>query len=285
MAGTLAVGFFDGVHLGHHFILSGADEALTFSNHPLSVLAPECAPRLIMTLADRLEAIRACGVEKVTVLDFTRELADVSPADFAATYLLDRRIRCGANWRFGKGGAGDAAFLRSLGYDVSVVPAVSVDAMSSSRQKIEISSTRIRAALESGRIGEANAMLGRPFFVHGVPFKGKGKGHSLGYPTVNLRLQEFALRLPLGVYSVEVDGSWGIANYGHAPTFGTQSWSEPVLEIHFTDALPSDVDSSRPKTVRFRQFIRPERKFASVNELKAQIASDIQLCACGVSVV
>ena len=278
MSGTLAVGFFDGVHLGHHFILSGADEALTFSNHPLSVLAPERAPRLIMTLADRLEAIRACGVEKVTVLDFTRELADVSPADFAATYLLGRRIRCGANWRFGKGGAGDADFLRSLGYDVSVVPAITVD-------EKEISSTRIRAALESGRIGEANAMLGRPFQVRGVPFKGKGEGRSLGYPTVNLRLRELALRLPLGVYSAEVDGSWGIANYGHAPTFGTKSWSEPVLEIHFTDALPSDVDSPRPKTVRFRQFIRPERKFASVDELKAQIASDIQLCACGEIVV
>ena len=88
-------------------LFRSADEALTFANHPLSVLAPERAPRLIMSLEDRIEAIRAYGVGKVTVLPFTRELANVAPADFAAVYLTGKRVSCGANWRFGKGGKGE----------------------------------------------------------------------------------------------------------------------------------------------------------------------------------
>ena len=268
MAGTLAVGFFDGVHLGHHSILSGADEALTFANHPLSVLAPERAPRLIMSLEDRIEAIRACGVGKVTVLPFTRELANVAPAEFAAAYLTGKRVSCGANWRFGKGGKGDAVFLRDLGYEVSVAPAVDLDGL-------PISSTRIRAAIETGAIGSANAMLGRPFFVRGMPFAGKGEGRSLGYPTVNLRLCALSLRLPLGVYCVEADGALGLANFGFAPTFGARAWKEPVMEVHFTCGLPKGGGSEKPMMVRLLKFIRPERKFSGLGELKAQIAADL----------
>ena len=276
MSGTIAVGFFDGVHLGHQKILSGADEALTFGCHPLSVLAPERAPRLIMTLADRLDAIRACGVEKVTVLDFTRELANLDPVDFAVRHLAGRHIRCGANWRFGRDGRGDADFLRKLGYGVSVIPSATFeDAKSSLRQPAEISSTRIRAALEAGRIGAANAMLGRPFAVRGRPFAGKGEGRSLGYPTVNLRPESLQLRLQLGVYAVEAAGAMGLANYGYAPTFGGRAWTEPVMEIHFLDAVPEIGGASGPLSVKLTKFIRPERKFASPEALKAQIEHDV----------
>ena len=114
----LAVGFFDGVHLGHQAILKGADAALTFRNHPLSVLAPEKAPRLIMSCEERVAAIKACGVKDVTVLAFTRELAAMSAKEFAQEWFLAakgrkgaQRVFCGENWRFGKGGEGDAAFL------------------------------------------------------------------------------------------------------------------------------------------------------------------------------
>ena len=124
----LAVGFFDGVHLGHQEILKGADAALTFRNHPLTVLAPEKAPRLIMSCEERVAAIKACGIGEVKVLDFTRELAEMQADEFATRHLmssvsrLKSSVRCGANWRFGAGGTGDAAFLRSRGFEVEVVP-------------------------------------------------------------------------------------------------------------------------------------------------------------------
>ena len=167
---SLAVGFFDGVHLGHQAILKGADAALTFRNHPLSVLAPEKAPRLIMSVEERVAAIKACGVERVEVLDFTRELATMSAEEFV-DFLNKRRgrrfslVRCGENWRFGKGGAGDAEFLRRMGFEVEVVPYAEY-------KDERISSSRIRAALERGAIEDANAMMGRRFKVQGSKARG-----------------------------------------------------------------------------------------------------------------
>ena len=267
----LAVGFFDGVHLGHQAILKGASVALTFRNHPLSVLAPERAPRLIMTCEERVAAIKACGVGEVTVLDFTPELANMPAGEFANSFLKrsgDRFpvLRCGANWRFGKDGLGDAAFLRSRGYDVEVVPYAEY-------RGEPVSSSRIRQCLESGAIGDANAMMGRKFQVQGSRFKGKGLGTAIGYPTVNLKLETLNLKLPLGVYEVELDGVKGVANYGFAPTMGDEAWQVPVLEIHFLNSSPSDF-VSKSMTVDFVRFIRPERKFASIDELKRQIAAD-----------
>lgn len=270
---SVAVGFFDGVHLGHQAILRGADSALTFARHPLSVLAPEKAPRLVMGLDERLAAIRACGVRDVVALDFTPDLAATSPEDFAARYLVDAngrpmRVRCGANWSFGKGGAGDAGWLRARGFDVVVVPyAVYKGA--------PVSSSRIRAALAAGEVEDANAMLGRPLRAFGAPFPGKGVGRSIGFPTVNLRLAQPEPPVPLGVYEVLVGGRRGVANYGVAPTMGERSWNEPVLEVHFPgldDAPPTAKDA--PVAVDFVRFIRPERTFASVDELREQIARD-----------
>ena len=277
---TLAVGFFDGVHLGHQAILKGADAALTFRNHPLTVLAPEKAPRLIMTPEDRIAAIRACGVKDVTVLDFTPELAEMSAEEFAE-FLNKRRgrrfplVRCGANWRFGKGGAGDAAFLRKLGFSVEVAPYVEY-------RGERVSSSRIRAALENGEIEDANAMMGRRFRVRGSRFKGKGLGEKIGYPTVNLEISERESRerggssrigLRCGVYEVEVGGVRGIANYGLAPTMGDKAWTSPILEIHFLRRSPPPF-ASDPTAVELVRFIRPEKKFGSIDDLQRQIAAD-----------
>jgi len=281
--GCLAVGFFDGVHLGHREILRGATAALTFRNHPLAVLAPERAPRLIMSCEDRVAAIRACGVREVTVLDFTRELAAMPPGAFAETFLNGRRgcrlfrVRCGVDWRFGKGGTGDADFLRRSGFSVEVVPFASYDGE-------RISSSRIRACLERGEIESANAMMGRRFAVRGQRTGGKGLGTKLGYPTINLELNAPDLHLvalPHGVYEAVMDGEKGVANYGLAPTLGDRAWNEPVLEVHLlrpsaSDLQPSTFDLQPPPqaVVGFVRFIRPERKFASVAELKRQIAAD-----------
>ena len=252
--------------------MKGADAALTFRNHPLTVLAPEKAPRLIMTPEERVAAIKACGVRDVTVLDFTREIAEMSAEDFLAQYLassvsrLPSSVRCGANWRFGKGGVGDAGFLRSHGIAVEVVPYAEYSGE-------RVSSSRIRAALEHGEVEDANAMLGRKFKVQGSRFEGKGLGKEIGYPTVNLQLSTStsSLHLPFGVYEVEAEGRKAIANYGLAPTMGEQSWRQPILEIHFLRCPPPPFHST---SVSFLRFIRPERRFDSVQDLQRQIAAD-----------
>ena len=269
----LAVGFFDGVHLGHQAILRGASAALTFENHPLSVLAPERAPRLLMSWEDRAKTIMALGV-KVTALEFDRDLAARSPEEFLALMRClapDRTlsVRCGANWRFGRDGAGDADWLRARGVPVTVVPYVDF-------QGEPVSSTRIRAALGRGEIEAANAMLGRPYAVRGAVVKGKGLGTKLGYPTINLvpaspDRAEARLPVPLGVYAVEIGGVRGVANYGVAPTTGAAAWTSPVFEVHL---LGSPADVSDVSVVSVLRFLRPERKFASTDELKAQIALD-----------
>ena len=270
---SLAVGFFDGVHLGHQAILKGADAALTFRNHPLTVLAPEKAPRLIMSVEERVAAIKACGVKDVTVLDFTRELAEMSAEEFAVSFLKrsgDRFpvLRCGANWRFGRGGEGDAEFLRGMGIEVTVVPYAVYKGE-------KVSSSRIRRCLESGEIEDANAMLGRRFQVSGFRFQGKGLGGRIGYPTVNLQLSTSSLHLPLGVYEVEVEGRKAIANYGLAPTMGDRAWASPILEVHLLDnrTIEQSEQSNNP-IISFVRFIRPEKKFDSIDDLKRQIAAD-----------
>lgn len=270
----VAVGFFDGVHLGHQAILRGATAALTFRNHPLTVIAPARAPRLIMSPEDRVSAIRACGVGSVTLLDFTPELANLSPAEFLT--LLSTRlggrafsVRCGENWRFGRGGAGDAAFLRQAGIAVEVVPyAVYRDE--------RVSSSRIRRSLARGEIEDANAMLGRRFAVRGTVSSGKGLGRRLGCPTVNLALPASlqAVSLPHGVYAVEMAGCRGVANYGLAPTLGADAWRTPVLEVHLLET-PADLSGLSP-VVTFWRFIRPERRFGSLEALKRQIAADCE---------
>ena len=282
---TIAVGFFDGVHRGHQAILAGADCALTFENHPLSLLAPERAPRLIMPWREKVQAIQELGVQ-VTALEFTEEIAKLSPAGFlarlrgfaagwAARYGLavdPLVVRCGENWRFGKGGAGDAAWLAAQGVGVEVVPYAVY-------RGEPISSTRIRRAIEAGAMEDAAAMLGRPFAVRGTVAAGKRLGRTIGYPTINLTLgggeaAAGALRPPLGVYAVRSLGVRGVANYGYAPTAGESAWREPVLEIHCLEGARPEVAEGAELPVVLLRYLRGERRFASLDELGRQIARD-----------
>ena len=281
---VVAIGFFDGVHLGHQQILKGADIAVTFRNHPLTVLNAAKAPRLIMSYEDRVAAIKSCGVREVITLDFTPALASQSPAEFISTLQLQLEsptlsLRCGANWRFGRNGAGTPDWLREHGVDVQVVEAAEYEGGI-------VSSTRIRECLSRGEIAAANAMLGRRYRVMGNRESGKGEGRKLGYPTINLSLKPHSplpiphSLFPFGVYQVSVFGYRAIANYGYAPTFGDRAWKEPVLEVHFLDKsddfpLSTSTTSLDLISVEFIKFIRPERKFASPAELQAQIAADI----------
>jgi riboflavin kinase/FMN adenylyltransferase len=269
---TTAVGFFDGVHVGHQAILRGADAVLTFRNHPLSVLRPESVPPLLMTFEERAAAIRACGVEDVVALDFTRELAGLTPKAFVERVWSGRAptVRCGENWRFGRGGAGTPELLRSMGFDVEVVPYAEYGGA-------PVSSTRVRQALASGRLEAAAAMLGRAWEVRGSVRSGKGLGRGLGFPTVNVAPFAGGVRLPLGVYAVEVGGLHGAANYGVAPTMGERAWGEPVVEVHFLDGVPA-LRPGDEAAIRFLRYVREERRFAGPDELRLQIANDIEEC-------
>ena len=300
----LAIGFFDGVHLGHRRILAEADAALTFREHPLSVLAPDKAPPLLMTPEERLAAISSAlngfngfnglngfngfkGLnavkgfngfnDRVRALAFTRELA-AEPADaFAARLRRDypdlETILCGPNWRFGAGGAGDADFLRAHGFAVEVVPLEELDG-------VPVSSTRIRAALQAGDLPLANAMLGRSFAVAGEVVPGKGEGRKLGFPTINVRPANPCLTrlLPLGVYVADTDWGRAVANWGQAPTMGEQAWPSPILEVHVVGRGEGEKvgrGEGEKVAVSLLRFLRPERRFASVEALREQIKTDI----------
>ena len=275
MSGTVAIGFFDGVHLGHRAIVAGADVALTFDVHPLSVLAPDRAPRLVMSPSERLAALEDAGVREVRMLTFDRALAKLDPEDFISRYLgaETSAVRCGADWRFGRAGAGDAETLRRRGISVTVVPYATYAGS-------PVSSTRIRAALEAGEITDANAMLSRSFTVSGRVFRGKGLGRGLGFPTVNVRPAnaEGFVRLPHGVYVVRAYGRRALANFGLAPTCRERAWTTPTWEIHFPggDFEPALSVDNAPCIFELTDFIRPERAFASLDELKKQLESDVE---------
>ena len=273
---NLAVGFFDGVHIGHQRILAHADAALTFTNHPATVVASDRVPRLLMTAEERLAAISVQGVRRVVACAFTPELAAQSPGAFADSLLHEfpdlGEVFCGPNWTFGAGGAGTADFLRARGFRVTVVPFAT--------WRCEpVSSTRIRAALGEGDVAAAAAMLGRPYSASGRIVAGKGEGRALGFPTLNIVPFLGGLPLVRGVYAVETALGRGLANWGVAPTMGERAWPEPVLEVHLLTA-PTEPP---PATLRvaFTAFIRPERTFASRADLQEQLALDKQTVTTG----
>ena len=285
---NLAIGFFDGVHIGHRRILAQADGALTFLNHPATVFAPARVPPLLMPTDVRLAAIAEAlggqaahpsGPDQVRALPFTIELAAISPDDFAArlraSYPDLDTVFCGPNWTYGANGAGTADTLPASGFRVDTHPFVV-------NNGAPVSSTRIRTALAAGRLDEANALLGHPYAIIGTTFAGKGIGRTLGRPTINLRIPNGLVRLPLGAYAVETPIGPGVANYGNAPTLGERAWPEPVLEVHLLDVPPTSdaasiIAGGVPSTfsVSFKRFLRPERAFASLEELQAQIARDV----------
>ena len=264
---SLAIGFFDGIHLGHQAILEKAGTVMTFRNHPLAVIAPEQAPELIMTPEARLRRLAESG-KKLIVLDFDAAMAGKTPEAFTEEYLKPlgvKAVYAGENWRFGKGGKADIDWLKKAGFAAETVPYETY-------RGEKISSTRIRQALRRGDMQGAAAMLGRAWRIAGRVAPGKGEGRRLGFPTVNLRPAEGLVQIPRGVYEVRMGGRRGIANYGVAPTFGSQAWDGAVCEVHL---LEGAAETPEPCEVELVRFVRPERKFDSTEELKAQIRRDV----------
>jgi riboflavin kinase/FMN adenylyltransferase len=283
---VLALGNFDGVHLGHHRILEALrmrakahhlePVALTFEPHPRQFLFPDAKTSLLTAPREKTALIAAEGITVVT-LAFDADLAALSAEDFATDVLI-RRLRgqhffLGDDHRFGRSARGNAALLRTLGTPdcVTAVP----PAFESGEL---VSSSTIRHHLKDGNVLRANTLLGRPYSLSGTVVTGSARGRTLGFPTANLRPEDPRKILPFGVfggYALLADGSRhpAVANIGLRPTFHDAP-PEPSVEIHLLDWSGSLYDL--PLTFEFHHFVRPERKFDGLDSLKAQIVLDVE---------
>src|SRR5712692_7927984 len=282
---VVALGVFDGLHLGHREILAAAVRraregglvavACTFEPHPMEVLHPGRAPAPIATLAERLDLISATGVDTTVVLMFTRDLAAVEPEAFVKDVVLDRLRACeivvGFNHTFGRGARGNARLLEALatrlGFRVEVVPPRIVDG-------IPVSSSEIREALRLGDVERAARYLGRPYAIGGTVEAGAGRGRTLGFPTANVR-PDRPLLIATGVYGGGVEVAGGrhraVVNVGVRPTFGE---NRLVVEAHLLDFAGTLYD--RPVRLAFLARLREERKFPDVEALRRQISQDVE---------
>ena len=282
---VVALGNFDGVHVGHQTILKAAIErahaaggsalAVTFDPLPAKVLNPNSAPRLILTPEDKHELLRSFGLHGVIVLTFSRELSMLSPEDFLREYLR-RRIGArvvvvGHNVSFGHARAGNAEVMRQLGrelgFETIVVGPIECDG-------IVVSSTRVREMIAAGDMKRTAILLGRPHFLRGPVVHGRERGRTIGFPTANIQSRTECLP-PDGVYATRVvmeEGSYpSITNIGMRPTF---SEPERTIEAHIFE-FNRDIYGREVK-LEIAERIRPERKFESAQALAAQIASDLQ---------
>lgn len=285
---VLAAGFFDGVHRGHQAVLRaaarraatirGAVWVLTFDTHPMKVLCPARAPRLLTCRDHRLRLFERMGIDGCLMLRFTRRLAAMEPGRFARQLVRQApplsEVVIGPNWHFGRGGAGTPALLAQLGAPrglrVTVVRPVPFGGRT-------VSSTTIRRAVFRGSLDDAARMLGHPFSILGRVVPGRRVGRLLGFPTANLDCGNEVLP-PRGVYAccamIGREFLPGVVNLGVRPTFaGPADAKSQTIELHLPgrslDLYGRDVE------VFFLRRIRPERRFASTEALRRQIARDV----------
>jgi riboflavin kinase / FMN adenylyltransferase len=292
---VVAIGVFDGVHVGHRAILARAagaaaergvrTVALTFDRHPLSVVRPELAPPLLQPLRARVAALEAAGADEVVVLEFDEALSRLTPAEFAERVLAGRlaavHVVVGANFRFGHRAAGDVDTLAELGaglgFTVDGVPLLSDEAD-------VVSSTRIREAVAAGDVAGAADALGRPFELEGEVVHGEGRGRTIGVPTANVAVDDGMLVPAGGVYAVRArvvaatDGTPvdeppapAVVNVGTRPTFDGVDVS---VEAHLLDA---DRDLyGTTLALSFVARLRDEQRFDGIDALVARIHADIE---------
>jgi len=279
----LALGVFDGVHLGHRAVIGRTVEAakreggragvVTFDPHPIRVLAPDKAPRaLLATLDHKANLLSELGVEILLAIPFDAAFAQVEAEGFLDQLCRAsvKTIAVGDDWRFGKGRQGDVAMLKqfskSHGFTLEAVPPVMADGE-------RISSTRIRQAIRDGSVTAVAEMLGQPYSVEGPVVEGRKLARQLGFPTANVATGEVQLP-PDGVWQVTASSDGvdfhGVANLGMRPTVdGTTR----ALEVHLFD-FTGDL-YGRTLEVTFVSYLRGERKFESIEALRQQIESDV----------
>jgi len=278
---SLALGYFDGVHLGHKAVIKSAVEfakqndiksaIITFKDHPCCHFYGVC-PKYILSRKSRQEEIEHLGVDYLYELDFNDNLCSLTAQEYLEQVLIKhfkpKSISTGFNHNFGAKKSGNVEFLKNnqnkYGYKYFEIPP----------QKLGneiISSTTIRNELQNGEIKKANLMLGKKFKISGIVIEGQKLGRTLGFRTANVEYPTELVDIPFGVYKVETQYGKGIANFGIRPTVTNKS--KPVLETHIID-FDKDIYGETLQ-VKFMDMIRKEQKFNSIEELKLQIQSDI----------
>ena len=281
----LAIGVFDGVHLGHQAVIStsakhahiagGTPVVVTFDPHPEKILRPEAAPRLLTATKHKIALISDLGVEHLLIIPFNKQFAATEPEEFVQQLVKHskslREICVGHEWSFGKNRRGNLELLKKLGanleFDVVGIRPVSVNGEI-------VSSTTIRRAVEAGDLRKAATMLGREYTILGTVVRGDDLGRKIGFPTANLSAHNEQFP-PNGVYFAQatLDGVLypGVINLGYRPTVSSEK--ERVLEIYLLD-FDRDIYGSDLE-VRFMRYLRPEKKFESVEALTRQIEADV----------
>jgi riboflavin kinase / FMN adenylyltransferase len=265
----VAVGEFDGVHLGHREVIAGADTVLTFEPHPLAVVRPEAAPRLINTLQDREELIAALGVRELVLIPFDEHFAAQTPQEFIDHVLVERlqatHVSVGENFRFGHSASGDPDMLAAdPRFETRVVRLVEVDGEI-------VSSSHIRALVSAGDVEHAARFLGRPFQLRGEVVSGDRRGRELGFPTANIVPDEELICPGHGVYAARADGRCAAVSVGVRPTFGT---GRAVLVEAFILDFDGDLYGQMLR-LDFVARLRGERRFDTVEALVAQMRLDV----------
>ncbi len=284
---VLSVGNFDGVHRAHQHVLkamvrrageTGARSmAVTFEPHPVRILRPDAAPKLITPADRKLKLLEATGIEAVLVLPFTRDLSLTKPRDFALE-ILGKRLRArevheGENFHFGHKAEGDvqrlAEFGREAGFEVKVYPAMRVRGET-------VSSSRIRQLIGEGRVSRARHLLGWVFNVVAAPGRGRGYGHKYTVPTINLtRYDELVPSDGVYITRARINGECfdSVTNVGTRPTFAHESFA---IETHLLNFHEIEVTAETTVDLQFLYRLRDERKFPSVEDLREQIARDVR---------
>lgn len=266
----VAIGTFDGVHLGHRAVIDDADTVLTFDPHPLTVIHPEAAPKLIMPFKVKRDVIDGLGVNELVVIQFDREFSRISAEDFVGKILVEglgaKVVSVGENFRFGAKAKGDVAMLRAAEqFETRVVALVEVDGET-------VSSTQIRALVAAGEVEHAMRCLGAPFMLEGEVAGGDRRGRELGFPTANL-IPDDSLVVPgHGVFAAFANGHPAAVNVGVRPTFETGRGL--LVEAHLID-FDEDIYGQNLR-VAFVRRLRGERRFESAAELVEAMEVDVQ---------
>jgi riboflavin kinase / FMN adenylyltransferase len=273
----VAIGTFDGVHVGHRQVIDRADTVLTFEPHPLSVIHPDATPKLIMPFDIKRDVIEGLRVEELVVIPFDREFSTIPAEEFCSRILVEtlgaETVSVGENFRFGAKAKGDPEMLAARPeFTERVVPLVEIDGEI-------VSSSRIRSLIAAGEIDVANRCLGAPFLLEGPVVKGDGRGRTLGFPTANIVPHDDLVTPGHGVYAAFADGRPAAVNVGIRPTFETGRGL--LIEAYLID-FDGDLYG---KTLRiaFIARLRGERRFPGVEDLVAQMHRDVEeareLCA------
>src|SRR4051812_5067143 len=265
----VAIGTFDGVHLGHREVIRGADTVLTFDPHPLAVIHPEATPKLISPFAVKRDLIASLGVAEMVIIPFDRGFSEQSAEDFVQDVLIDRlgaaRVSVGENFRFGKGARGTAELLDSHEeFETRVVPLVEGAGET-------VSSSHIRGLIAAGDVAGAAEFLGEPFLFEGEVVTGDRRGRELGVPTANLVPDDAYIAPGHGVYAASANGYATAVNVGVRPTF--ESGRGLLVEAHLI-GFEGDLYGKQLR-IAFLERMRGEKRFDSVDALVEQMQRDL----------